>query len=246
MLLASVMVHVVLLLGLLWFSQGGGAPTGQVRVSVKMVGLGTSAIIEPDVQVTDVEGDGVKDDVVTESIVTESSVKDSSTELTTSRPSVSQTDDIQSPVNRDSNALASKPVADTALSATADTSAALTETGSQQPSQNTQQLTQQHTQAQALSAAYVNYRNELAQLLSTYHHYPRKARRMGWEGTVQLQLVENAQGVVETQLIASSGFDTLDQSAINTLEKALAALPPPSLLLTDQFSLHIPFQFSLE
>jgi len=50
--------------------------------------------------------------------------------------------------------------------------------------------------------------------------YPKKARRMGWEGVVVLEFLVDAQGnVYDIKVVRSSGYAELDQAAINALKQ---------------------------
>jgi len=47
--------------------------------------------------------------------------------------------------------------------------------------------------------------------------YPKRAREMGWEGTVMLRMEVTADGTVgDVKIRKSSGHDVLDQAAIAT------------------------------
>jgi len=50
--------------------------------------------------------------------------------------------------------------------------------------------------------------------------YPKRARRMGWEGTVVLDFLVDANGnVYDIRVVRSSGYPDLDQAAINALKQ---------------------------
>ena len=50
--------------------------------------------------------------------------------------------------------------------------------------------------------------------------YPKRARRMGWEGTVVLDFLVDANGnVYDVKVVRSSGYPDLDQAAINALKQ---------------------------
>jgi len=50
--------------------------------------------------------------------------------------------------------------------------------------------------------------------------YPKRARRMGWEGVVVLEFLVDAQGnVYDIKVVRSSGYPDLDQAAINALKQ---------------------------
>jgi TonB family protein len=69
------------------------------------------------------------------------------------------------------------------------------------------------------------------QLLSGYFHYPRLARRHGWEGIVEVGLRIAADGrVSDVVLHRQSGYPTLDQAAL-TAAKRLGIVPEAAALL---------------
>ncbi len=50
--------------------------------------------------------------------------------------------------------------------------------------------------------------------------YPRRARRMGWEGTTLLRVLINPKGETETIVVTrSSGFSTLDKAAVKAVKR---------------------------
>ena len=55
-----------------------------------------------------------------------------------------------------------------------------------------------------------------------YHpapHYPRLARERGWQGSVLIQVSTDEQGHIKEQnLLKSSGFDILDQAALDAVK----------------------------
>jgi protein TonB len=53
-------------------------------------------------------------------------------------------------------------------------------------------------------------------------NYPRRARRKGYEGNVILEVLVDEQGnVMELKLFKSSGYKSLDQSALSSVRKWL-------------------------
>lgn len=59
-------------------------------------------------------------------------------------------------------------------------------------------------------------------------HYPRTARRMGWEGRVVVEFIICEDGNVKNiQIAESSGYDALDRNAVNTIERAAPFPIPP-------------------
>lgn len=65
----------------------------------------------------------------------------------------------------------------------------------------------------------------LKQMFSKYFHYPRLARRNGWQGMVKLGLrIEPDGQLSHIRILKTSGFKVLDQAAIDSINK-IAALP---------------------
>jgi len=58
--------------------------------------------------------------------------------------------------------------------------------------------------------------NIQAQMLS-YVHYPRTARRRGWQGKAELQLYISAQHIDHIEVAQSTGYSLLDKAAIHGL-----------------------------
>lgn len=76
---------------------------------------------------------------------------------------------------------------------------------------------------------------DLSQLRKSY---PEVARRQGWEGTVTLRLIINANGRLETtEVIQSSGYSVLDKEAARMLRKARFRNGPGELIQSITYSL---------
>lgn len=72
--------------------------------------------------------------------------------------------------------------------------------------------------------------------------YPRAARKMGWSGRVVLRFVVTTTGSVDSlRVVSSSGYQTLDRDAIETVKKA-APFPKPPV----SAELALPVEYSLE
>ena len=75
-------------------------------------------------------------------------------------------------------------------------------------------------------AAMARYIRLLGDLLAQQQQYPRLAAARGWEGEVRLRLQLARKGtVIAVHIVHSSGFDVLDQHAVQLVHGTL--LPPP-------------------
>jgi len=75
-----------------------------------------------------------------------------------------------------------------------------------------------------VKAHFAGIRNAIISRLS----YPRLARRMGWEGTVKVSFVVNEDGGVNNvRVLMTSGFDLLDNNAIETIKRCAPYPRPP-------------------
>lgn len=72
--------------------------------------------------------------------------------------------------------------------------------------------------------------------------YPTLARRMGWQGLVQLSFIIASDGSVkDVKIIQSSGFEVLDRKAMETVKETAPFPKPPA-----EARLVIPINFRLE
>lgn len=91
------------------------------------------------------------------------------------------------------------------------------------------------------------YGRSLSSLLARQQNYPRLAAMRGWEGEVQLRVTIARKGnIVATQIVRSSGFEVLDQNAVQ-LVAAAAPLPrPPEQLQNRDIQVIVPVHYKLE
>lgn len=91
------------------------------------------------------------------------------------------------------------------------------------------------------------YGRSLSSLFSRHQQYPRLAAMRGWEGEVQLRITIARKGnIVATQVIRSSGFEVLDQNAVQ-LVTGTGALPrPPEALQNKEIQIVVPVLFKLD
>lgn len=92
-----------------------------------------------------------------------------------------------------------------------------------------------------------DYGSMLAREIAKHKQYPRIAQMRGWQGTVKIKLEISAEGAVTSSTISqSSGYESLDQQAMEMLKKASPLPPPPEALRHKEFTIHIPITFRLE
>jgi protein TonB len=91
------------------------------------------------------------------------------------------------------------------------------------------------------------YRLALIGAARKYKRYPALAVENGWSGKVEVRLVIGADGMVESALVRnSSGYDILDNQALDMIRKAKPLTPIPPALRGREFSVDIPVIFDLQ
>ncbi len=88
---------------------------------------------------------------------------------------------------------------------------------------------------------------ELRDQLSRYLTYPQRARRRGWEGEVLLAMEINTQGQLQNiQLVHSSGYATLDRSAMKSLSRVERLPLPATARRQEAMNLQLPVVYRLK
>jgi len=93
-----------------------------------------------------------------------------------------------------------------------------------------------------------SYGKAISSLIARYQSYPPKARMRGWQGTAQVQLVVSPTGkMVNAAILRSSGFEVLDDEALEMVQQAAAAPlpPPPDSLRGRELTVMVPIVFRL-
>ena len=86
----------------------------------------------------------------------------------------------------------------------------------------------------------------LGEKLSEYFYYPRIARKKGWQGQVKLRLrIEGNGHLSNIQLHRSSGYTTLDNAAMNSLQKAAYLPDAKSWLQGMHYDIVVPVEYHL-
>jgi protein TonB len=91
------------------------------------------------------------------------------------------------------------------------------------------------------------YRLQLIGAAPRYKRYPRVARENNWEGLVALRMAFSASGrVASLSVTRTSGYDVLDQQAMEMFKSAAAAVPVPPLLRGKEFAfdLAVSYEFT--
>jgi protein TonB len=98
-----------------------------------------------------------------------------------------------------------------------------------------------------IDAARNNYGSLLGREFAKHRQYPRIAQMRGWQGTVRVQLELDANGSITSSTVSeSSGFEVLDNQALEMVKKASPLPPPPEVLRNRAFSIMVPVTFRLE
>lgn len=91
------------------------------------------------------------------------------------------------------------------------------------------------------------YRLALAREAKRFKRYPPLAREQGWQGTVEITVSVNDNGIALPQvaLANSSGFAVLDEQALEMIHQAARLVSLPEPLRARNFNIAIPVQFAL-
>ncbi|MSP98623.1 MAG: energy transducer TonB [Betaproteobacteria bacterium] len=91
------------------------------------------------------------------------------------------------------------------------------------------------------------YRIAIISAARRYKQYPRIAMDNNWEGRVEVRMVIDVDGAIASASIKTrSGFEVLDQQALEMIRKAKPLAPIPAALRGKGFSVDIPVLFSLK
>jgi protein TonB len=100
---------------------------------------------------------------------------------------------------------------------------------------------------QEIDDARNQYGNDLANALAKYRQYPNIARIRGYQGDVIVDVQMDINGnVTSSKIHQSSGFDPLDNQALEMVKKASPLPLPPSLLRGRAFTVLVPVSFHLQ
>lgn len=92
-----------------------------------------------------------------------------------------------------------------------------------------------------------SWQRGLLQHLQSRKHYPRAAQSRRQEGIAVIRFVLDRQGsLLAARLERSSGFEILDEEALDLLHRAQPLPPPPPDVTSDRIELAIPIEFLLK
>ncbi|MFO7527982.1 MAG: energy transducer TonB [Marinobacter sp.] len=91
-----------------------------------------------------------------------------------------------------------------------------------------------------------NYLSKLSRHLARFYDYPRRARRLGQEGTPVIVFQFRRDGtLIRHNLRDSSGHELLDEAAMNMLAQAAPLPEVPDRMEGQSFSYALPVRFRL-
>ena len=102
--------------------------------------------------------------------------------------------------------------------------------------------------AEALDAGTLaQYRLQLISVAKRYKRYPRVAMDNNWEGTAEIRMIVGANGMIASLVVRKgSGYEVLDQEALQWIRKAKPLAPIPASLRGKEFTVDIPVIFNLK
>ena len=90
------------------------------------------------------------------------------------------------------------------------------------------------------------YKTALQAEIARHRSYPRIARRLRQEGTVEVGFVVLADGrLTDIELVDSSGYELLDHAAVKAVRDVRQFRPIPSELARKRWNLSVPLNFRL-
>ena len=102
------------------------------------------------------------------------------------------------------------------------------------------------SQGQQNQALLYRYSLDVAKRINKVKKYPQRARKKGWEGTVEIRLYITSDGTLEkAEVTTPSKYNTLDNAALKAIQKAQ---PFPEFyegLPRETIIINIPIQFTL-
>ena len=98
-----------------------------------------------------------------------------------------------------------------------------------------------------INQAHEGYGTTLWNAISKFKKYPRIAQSRGWQGEVIVELSLDGNGKLKSKkIIQNSGYEVLDQQALEMVDKALPFPEPPEALRNGGFTIRVPIPFKLE
>jgi len=90
------------------------------------------------------------------------------------------------------------------------------------------------------------YSDLLAREFAKHRQYPRIAVIRGWQGEVRIKLDISNGSITSSTVTKSSGFEVLDNQALESAKKASIFPPLPDTLRNRSFAITVPVMFRLE
>ena len=98
-----------------------------------------------------------------------------------------------------------------------------------------------------INAAKNQYGGTLGRAIAKQKSYPKIAQMRGWQGEVLLDLKLDGNGNVQSANVKeSSGYESLDNQALEMVRKASPFPAPPEALRGRSFNITVPVSFKLE
>jgi protein TonB len=90
------------------------------------------------------------------------------------------------------------------------------------------------------------YQQQLRQLIESAKHYPMRARRMGYEGVVNVAFVVLRNGEIrDIHVTTSSGNAILDSAAKKSVDSASGKLPFPQHIQRERWDFTVGIEYRL-
>ena len=98
-----------------------------------------------------------------------------------------------------------------------------------------------------INAAKAQYGSTLFRAFAKHKQYPKIAQMRGWQGQCTLEIkIDSAGNVQSSRIKESSGYDVLDNQAVEMSKKATPFPAPPNALQGRSFTISVPISFKLE
>ncbi len=98
-----------------------------------------------------------------------------------------------------------------------------------------------------LSAALGQYGSTLGRAIAKHKSYPKIAAMRGWQGECLLDLkIDSSGNVLSADVKETSGYEALDNQALEMVRKAAPFPTPPEALRGRHFNITVPVSFKLE
>ena len=98
-----------------------------------------------------------------------------------------------------------------------------------------------------VSNALSQYGGTLGRAIAKHKSYPKIAQMRGWQGECLLDLkIDSSGNVLSTNIKQSSGYESLDNQALEMVRKASPFPAPPEALRGRSFNITVPVSFKLE